>query len=228
MTFGAVAIVLAAGSGERLGLATPKAFVTLGGQTILAHAVAAAFASRSIDLAVVAAPTGSEDLAHAICEPFGAHAVVTGGPSRTASVRAALEVVPVDTAVVVCHDAARALAPPSLFTSVVEALEGWDGVVPVVPVPDTVKRIRDEHVLATEPRDGLALAQTPQAFGASALRDAHVRAAAAGLEFTDDAAALEWAGYRVRAIPGEARNFKITSVEDLERAEALMTGVARD
>lgn len=227
MTIGAVAIVLAAGSGERLGFATPKAFVALGGRTMLAHAVEAALASRAIDLAVVTAPMGSEDLAHAICEPFGAHAVVTGGASRTASVRAALEVVPADAAVVVCHDAARALAPPSLFTAVVGALEGWDGVVPVVPVPDTVKRVRGEDVLGTEPREGLALAQTPQAFGASALRGAHARAADAGLEFTDDAAALEWAGYRVRAIPGETRNFKITSVEDLERAEALMTGVAR-
>jgi 2-C-methyl-D-erythritol 4-phosphate cytidylyltransferase/2-C-methyl-D-erythritol 2,4-cyclodiphosphate synthase len=227
VTLGAIAIVLAAGSGERLGLPTPKAFAALGGRTILAHAVASALASPAIDLVVVTAPEGSEDLAHAICEPLGAHTIVTGGATRHVSVRAALDVVPADTPVVVCHDAARALATTSLFSAVVRALDGWDGVVPVVPVPDTVKRLRGETVLGTEPREELALTQTPQAFRLSALRDAHRRASEAGLDFTDDAAALEWAGFRVRAVPGDPRNFKITTVEDLERAEALMTGVAR-
>jgi 2-C-methyl-D-erythritol 4-phosphate cytidylyltransferase len=223
----AVVIVAAAGSGERLGVPGPKAFVPLVGRPILARAVEAALVCPAVGLVIVAAPPGAEDLAHAIVEPLGAHAVVTGGATRQASVRAALAAVPEDAPAVLCHDAARALATPALFAAVLEALEGWDGVVPVVPVADTVKRVRGERVVGTEPREELALAQTPQAFVAEALRDAHARAAAAGVEATDDAALLEWAGYRVRAVPGEATNLKITTGADLARAEILLAEASR-
>jgi len=222
----AVVIVLAAGTGERLGLDVPKALLPLGGRPILARAVSAALASPAVGLVVVTAPPGSEDLAHAIVEPLGAHAVVTGGATRHASVGAALAAVPDEAPIVVCHDAARALASPRLFADVLDALPGWDGVVPAVGVPDTVKRVRGEVVVGTEPRQELVLAQTPQAFVASALRDAHARALDADLEFTDDAAALEWAGYRIRVIPGEPGNFKITTAEDLERAEHALVETA--
>jgi 2-C-methyl-D-erythritol 4-phosphate cytidylyltransferase len=222
-----VAIVLAAGSGDRLGLAAPKAFVPLGGRPLLARAVASALACPGIRSVVVTAPAGSEDMAHAIVEPLGAHAVVTGGPTRHTSVHAALAAIPAEADVIVCHDAARALASQELFAAVIDGLERWDGVVPVVPVPDTVKRVRDGAVVGTEPRGDLALAQTPQAFRATALRDAHVRAAEVGVEFTDDAAALEWAGYRVGAVPGEPRAFKITTAEDLSRAERLLEEAVR-
>jgi 2-C-methyl-D-erythritol 4-phosphate cytidylyltransferase len=219
---GAVAIVLAAGSGDRLAHETPKAFVPLGSRPLLAHAVSAALASHAIDLVVVAAPPGREDLAHAIVEPLGVHAVVTGGDTRQSSVRAALAAVPPDRDLVVCHDAARPFASPALFDAVLEAVGGWDGAIPVLAVTDTVKRVRGEAIEGTEARDTLALAQTPQAFRAAALRDAHARAEREGVEVTDDAAALELAGYRVRAIPGEPGNFKITTVEDLARAEAAL------
>lgn len=223
----AVAIVLAAGSGDRLGLPTPKAFVPLGGRPLLARAVKAALACPGIGSVIVTAPAGSEDLAHAIVEPLGAHALVTGGPTRHTSVHAALTVLPAEAEAVICHDAARALASPALFAAVLEGLERWDGVVPVLPVPDTVKRVREGAVVATEPREELALAQTPQAFLAGALRDAHRRAAEARVEFTDDAAALEWAGYRVGTVPGEPRAFKITTAEDLSRAEWLLEETVR-
>jgi 2-C-methyl-D-erythritol 4-phosphate cytidylyltransferase len=221
---GAIAIVLAAGSGDRLRLDRPKAFVPLAGRPMLARAVASACGSRGVDSVIVAAPQGREDLARAIVEPFGAHAVVTGGPSRRASVRAALEAVPAEATAVVCHDAARPLARPALFDAVLDALEGWDGVVPVLPIADTVKRVEGGRVVGTEPREGLALAQTPQAFVAAALRDAHARAELDGIEVTDDAGALELAAYRVRAIEGDAGNFKITTAEDLARAEGLLGG----
>jgi 2-C-methyl-D-erythritol 4-phosphate cytidylyltransferase/2-C-methyl-D-erythritol 2,4-cyclodiphosphate synthase len=219
------AIVLAAGTGERLGSEVPKAFVPLGGRPLLARAVASAFACPQVELVVVTAPGGSEDLAHAIIEPLGPHAVVTGATTRHGSVDAALAAVPEEVSAVVCHDAARALASPALFSAVIDALPGWDGVVPVVPVLDTVKRIRGDEVVGTEPREELALAQTPQAFEAAALRDAHAKAAAASLDFTDDAGALEWAGYRVRAVPGEPGNIKITTAEDLARAERRLLEV---
>jgi len=224
---GAVAIVLAAGLGERLGRDRPKAFVELAGRPILAHAVGAAMGSPGITSVVVAAPAGLEDLARAIVGPFGSYPVVAGGATRRASVRAALEAVPMDVGVVVCHDAARPFATPALFGRVLEALHGVDGVVPVVDVRDTVKRVEDGMVVVTEPREGLMLAQTPQAFLAPALRDAHERAERDDIEVTDDAAALERAGFRVRAITGEPGNFKITTAEDLARAEAIALEHAR-
>lgn len=221
---GAVAIVLAAGSGERLGSPVPKALVGLGGRPMLARAVSSALACPAVDAVVVAAPPGSEDLVHAALESFGTHAVVSGGLTRQASVRAALGSVPGSVGVVVCHDAARPLATSALFSAVISALdaEGADGAVPVLAVPDTVKRVRDGTIVGTETRDDLALAQTPQAFRASALRDAHERAERDGVTFTDDAAVLEWAGYRVVVVDGEPSNFKITTTEDLRRAERIL------
>ncbi|MEW6058654.1 MAG: 2-C-methyl-D-erythritol 4-phosphate cytidylyltransferase [Actinomycetota bacterium] len=219
MTNGVVAIVLAAGSGERLGGATPKAFVTLAGRPILARAAQAVLSCEKVSTVVAAVPPGLEGLASSMLEDIGPHVIVTGGPSRQASVRAALAAVPGDVTAIVCHDAARPFARPELFSTVLAALPGADGVIPVVPVPDTVKRIRDGFVVSTEARDGLALAQTPQAFVADLLRDAHQRAAEAGLDLTDDAAIMEWAGYRIRAVPGESTNLKITTQDDLAWAE---------
>ncbi len=227
MTPAAIAIVLAGGSGERLGERTPKAFVALGGRPLLVHAALAALACPAIGSIVVAAPEGLEDLAHAMLEGVGAHAVVTGGATRQGSVRAALEVVPPEAEAIVCHDAARPFARPELFTAVLSALQDADGAVPVLPVPDTVKRVRGGIVLGTESREELALAQTPQAFSASALREAHRRAVEAGVDLTDDAAVLEWAGFRVRAIPGDPANFKITTPDDLARAELHAGDLAR-
>jgi 2-C-methyl-D-erythritol 4-phosphate cytidylyltransferase / 2-C-methyl-D-erythritol 2,4-cyclodiphosphate synthase len=118
------------------------------------------------------------------------------------------------------HDGARPFASPGLFTSVLAAVAGGaDGAIPIVPVADTIKRVQDGLVVGTEPREELALAQTPQGFRAAALRDAHARAARADLEFTDDAAALEWAGYEVRVVPGDPDNFKVTTLSDFVRAE---------
>jgi 2-C-methyl-D-erythritol 4-phosphate cytidylyltransferase/2-C-methyl-D-erythritol 2,4-cyclodiphosphate synthase len=219
VTTEAVAIVLAGGSGKRLREATPKAFLSLAGRPMLAHAARAALSCGEVSSVVVAAPSGLEDLARSMLEDMGPHAVVTGGPSRQASVRAALEVVPEEVPAIVCHDAARPFARPQLFSRVLAALADSDGVIPVLPVPDTVKRIREGFVVATEPRDELGLAQTPQAFAAQPLRDAHRRAAEAGLDLTDDAAIVEWAGYRIRVVPGDPTNFKITTQDDLVRAE---------
>jgi 2-C-methyl-D-erythritol 4-phosphate cytidylyltransferase len=219
---GAVAIVLAAGTGDRLGFETPKAFVPLAGKPILLRAVEAACSGRRVASIVVAAPAGWEDLAHAIVEPVGPHAVVTGGATRQASVRAALAAISPDAPAIVCHDAARPLAAAELFDAVLEALDGWDGAIPVVPVPDTVKRVAGETVESTLPRDRLRLAQTPQAFLAPALRAAHDRAEREGREVTDDAAVLELAGYRVRVVPGDPANIKITTPRDLALAAVVL------
>jgi 2-C-methyl-D-erythritol 4-phosphate cytidylyltransferase/2-C-methyl-D-erythritol 2,4-cyclodiphosphate synthase len=223
----AVAVVLAAGSGERLGADRPKAFLELAGRTILEHSVAAATARPEVTGLVVAVPPGSEQVGSGLLEGVAVPAiVVAGGPTRQASVRSALDRVPDEATAVVCHDAARPLATPGLFGSVIAALDEADGVVPVVPIPDTLKRVRGDLVLRTESRGGMFLAQTPQACRLTAFRDAHARAAEAGYEATDDVGLLEWAGYRVRAVPGEPGNFKVTSPEDLARAATLLARAA--
>lgn len=220
-----VAIVLAGGSGERLGADVPKAFVPLAGRPLLVHAVESMLAADPVIAVVVAVPSGWEVRTRAMLGPEERCAVVTGGPTRGASVRNALAAVDRSVDVIVCHDAARALAPASLVVSTVAALSDADGAVPALPVTDTVKKVADGFVVRTEPRDGLVTVQTPQAFRATALRDAHSRADEG---FTDDAMALEAAGFRVRVVPGDPLAHKITTREDLMWAEAHLAGERSD
>jgi len=225
-TASAAAIVLAAGAGRRLGADDPKAFVTIGDRPLLAVAAAAAAASPSVGSLIVTAPTGLEDRAAGCVEFLGKPVtVIGGGLTRQASVRLALASLPDGIEIVAVHDAARPFAPPDLFTAVIAAVaEGATGAIPVIPVADTVKRVHDGVVVGTLDREELALAQTPQAFRVEALRGAHARADAAGVDVTDDAALLELAGGRVVAVAGDARNFKITTFLDLARAEARIGG----
>lgn len=222
----AVAVILAAGAGKRLGAEIPKAFLPIGERPMLAVAAATAAASPAVGAIVVTAPPGYEGDARGCLEGLAVPCtVVTGGVTRQASVRAALTAVTGDADVVVIHDAARPFAPPDLFTDVVEAVvEGADGAIPVLAVTDTVKRVDGGIVTGTVDRATLALAQTPQAFRVVALREAHDRAAADGTAVTDDAALLEASG-TVVAVLGDPMNVKITTMLDLARAEARMGGV---
>lgn len=151
---------------------------------------------------------------------------VTGGASRSESVRAGLAAVPVAADVVVVHDAARPLASPALFRAVIAAVAGGaDGAVPGLAVNDTVKRVgADGAVAETVPRDGLVAVQTPQAFRAEALRAVH----AAGGEASDDAALVEAAGGRVVVVPGEPINLKVTNPADIAVAAALLAAAAEE
>jgi 2-C-methyl-D-erythritol 4-phosphate cytidylyltransferase/2-C-methyl-D-erythritol 2,4-cyclodiphosphate synthase len=173
---------------------------------------------------VVVAPAGFEEAVAQLAGPFGVSDVVTGGATRQASVRAALDAVPAGIRAIVCHDAARPFATPDLFSRAMAALDGWDGVVPTIPLVDTLKRLAGERIEGTEARDAFALAQTPQVFEAGALRAAHAAALRDGVEATDDAALLERAGYRIRAIDGERLNLKITTWDDVRLAEAMAIG----
>jgi len=224
---GAIVILLGAGAGRRLGgAAAPKALLPIGGRPILAVAAAAAAASSRIAALVVTFPLGWEAEARADVEAVAVPTRFTeGGETRQASVRAALEAIPQDAEVVAVHDAARPFASPDLFDRVVEAVtRGADGAVPVLPIADTVLRVRGDLVDGAEPRDELALGQTPQAFRASVLREAHAKAEAAGAAFTDDASLLRWAGHEVRAIDGDPENTKITTLADLAEADRRMGG----
>ena len=212
----ATAIVLGAGDGERLGAPVPKAFVELEGTTILELAVRAAAASSAIERIVVAVPAGSEDRARSLLVDIPLPSVVVpGGATRQGSVRAALQAVPSDVAIVAVHDAARCFAPADLFDRVVRAVAGGaDGAVPVAPVPDTVKRVERGRVVGTIDRATIGLAQTPQAFRLEMLKRAHERAAAAGEVVTDDAMLLEDSAVIV-AVEGDPGNAKITTDADL-------------
>lgn len=211
-------IVLGAGAGERLGAGAAKALVDVGGRPMLALAVSAAAAARSVGSIIVTAPADQLDASRDACAHLTIPIeVIAGGATRQASVHAALALVPGDAEVVVVHDAARPFASPTLFDAVIEAVRaGAAGAVPFMPVPDTVKRVDDGRIVGTVDRSGLGLAQTPQAFRASALRRAHDGAADGA---TDDAMLLEGEA-DVRAVPGEPDNRKITMPDDLEWARA--------
>ena len=190
----------------------------------MALAVERALASPSIARVVVVAPPGYEDAVRdALGTNAGSALVVTGGSTRQRSVAAGMDAVDAGADVVAVHDAARPFASAALFEAVVEAVRaGADAAVPVLPLVDTVKRVRDGSIVGTEPRDELALAQTPQACRAQLLRDGLAKADEAGLDFTDDAGLLEWAGASIRTVAGEPGNFKITTPEDLARADRIL------
>lgn len=216
----AAALLLAAGRGERMRSAEPKAFLRLRGKTLLERAVAAVEECADIEGFVVSAPGGHENAVEELARSPKLLAVSVGGETRQESVRRALSSLPDRFDAVVCHDVARPLADPKLFSDVLAALGSADGVIPVVPVTDTVKRVTDGDILETVAREGLALAQTPQAFRRRSLEAAH---AAATATLTDDAALMEAAGFRLKTVPGDPANIKITEPRDLRLAEALLS-----
>jgi len=212
--------LLAAGRGERLGADRPKAFVRLGERVLLAESLERLEASGWVDAIVVVAPAGWEEPAILLAEELGCGkvtATVTGGLTRAESLRRALEEVPEEAAVILVHDAARPLVSQEVVERLLSALSaGWDGAVPVLPLADTVKRVRDEAVVETLDRAELAAAQTPQAFVASVLR----RAAAGDMSSATDCSSLvEASGGRMKAVAGDPHLLKVTSAADLELVE---------
>jgi 2-C-methyl-D-erythritol 4-phosphate cytidylyltransferase len=211
------AVLAAAGRGDRLGLDRPKAFAPLGDGVLLAIPLKRLNDSEWIEGIVIAAPTDWEEPAILLAEELACEKVstsVAGGETRTDSVRTALVEVPGEAAVVLVHDAARPLVTEAVIERVLEPLsEGWDGVVPALPVKDTVKRVRGEEVVETLEREDLVAAQTPQAFVASVLRTA-LGGDVAGA--TDCASLVEAAGGRVRVVEGDPRLLKVTEPADLE------------
>jgi 2-C-methyl-D-erythritol 4-phosphate cytidylyltransferase len=215
------AVLAAAGRGERLGSERPKAFARLAGRPLLAESLERLEGSDWIDAIVVAAPPDWEEPSILVAEEIGAGKVsscVTGGESRSESVRLALAEVPDDAAVVLVHDAARPLLSDLVIERVLAPLgEGWDGAVPGLPVSDTIKRVEGERVVETLPRSELAAVQTPQAFVASALRAA-LSGDLAGA--SDCASLVEARGGRIKVVEGDRRLLKVTDPEDLALVES--------
>ena len=207
----------------------PKAFVGLDDHTVLRHALRGVFAAASVAQVIVVAPAGREGQARTeAIEAAGQRhdlvSVVTGGDSRQASVAAGLGALWADVEVVLVHDAARALAPGSLFDRVVAAVdESGSGAIPILNVVDTIKRVGGGgDVVGGVDRSALGVAQTPQGFRRDILETAYARAAQ---EFTDDAALVSAAGHRVVVVEGDPVAFKITTPADLDRARALIRPV---
>jgi 2-C-methyl-D-erythritol 4-phosphate cytidylyltransferase len=199
-------IVVAAGSGARFG--ARKQYEPLGPRRVLDWALTSARAVSDGVVLAVPADVAAEAEAEA-------DIVVAGAETRSGSVRAGLAVIPSDADVIVVHDAARPLAPPWLFDAVVARVRaGADGVVPGLPIADTVKRVRGDLVESTLDRSLLVAVQTPQAFAAAALRKAHAHNG----EASDDAALVEAVGGQVVVVPGDPLNSKVTGPDDLDRA----------
>jgi 2-C-methyl-D-erythritol 4-phosphate cytidylyltransferase/2-C-methyl-D-erythritol 2,4-cyclodiphosphate synthase len=217
-------VVVAAGSGTRLGAGGPKAFVGIDRHSILRHALDGVFAAPAAQVVIVA-PAGREGDARteamtAAGDRADLVSVVSGGATRQQSVAAGLAALWGDVEVVLVHDAARALTPPEVFARVIAAVDaGAAGAIPVLPVVDTIKRVAGGEIVGVVDRSELAAAQTPQGFRRDVLDAAYDAAAD---DFTDDAALVAEAGHAVSAVPGHPLAFKITTAADLDRARHLV------
>lgn len=212
------AILVAGGSGTRLGADVPKAFVCVAGRTLLEHAVERFAAHAAVRDVVVVAPAAL--LARA-GELIPAATVVAGGATRQASVRCGLAALAADVELVLVHDAARAFVPVAVISRVVDALnEGAEAVVPTLPIADTVRSLDAAGGLGgTVDRRQLVAVQTPQGFVRALLDRAHTQAGSD--DASDDASLVEAIGGTVSAVAGDDAAFKITRPLDLALAELV-------
>jgi 2-C-methyl-D-erythritol 4-phosphate cytidylyltransferase len=209
----AVALVVAAGRGERLGTPVPKAFAILAGRPMVEWSLAALQAVAAVTEIVVALPEG-------LAAPAGTIGV-PGGSQRSHSVRAALAAA-ADDDVVIVHDAARPLVTPELVSACLDALAGADAAIAATPVTDTIKECDDGRVARTLERARLWAVQTPQVFRREALERALAQDDGVVAAATDDAALVEALGGTVRIVPAPPENLKVTTALDLRVAEMLL------
>jgi len=221
----ASAIIVAAGSGVRLGSSMPKAFVKLGGRTMLSYSLGTVRQVSTIDEVVITVPAGFENAARAEVAAAGLSVpvkITPGGIERQDSVRIALALTSAESELVIVHDAARPLAAPAIFEACLRAAAHAGGAIAAIPVSDTLKRFADGAISATVARAGLWQAQTPQAFRRALLVAAHQRALNEKIVATDDADLVERTGARVEVIEASTDNTKITTPSDLAIAEAII------
>ncbi|WP_435987814.1 2-C-methyl-D-erythritol 4-phosphate cytidylyltransferase [Terrabacter sp. LjRoot27] len=221
-------MVVAAGSGSRLGAGVPKAFVPLAGVPLLGHALRGVLSCAAVAQVVLVVPdtyrARADEVTEGVCRELGSVtpvAVVPGGAERGDSVAAGLRALGADVDIVLVHDAARCLTPVEVFDRVVAAVAaGAVAVVPGTAVVDTIKQVdADGFVVGTPERSGLRAVQTPQGFRRDVLERAH----AVSSDATDDAALVERLGERVLVVEGDPRALKVTTPSDLETAARLLT-----
>ena len=215
------ALVPAGGTGTRLGHRLPKQFLRVAGVSILVTTVRRLRQHPGLSAVIVAAPDVWVARTRRLLGAGGRRApitVVPGGATRQESVWRALQATPATAEIVVVHDAVRPFITRALLEDVVTAAAESGAAICALPVTETVKRVRDGVVEETVDRSGLWSVQTPQAFRAALLREAHDKARRDGIVGTDDAMLVERLGHRVRVVPGVAANVKITTPDDLRRA----------
>lgn len=217
MTTGLALVVVAAGSSSRMG-GIDKVWAPLQGEPVIYHSLRT-LGPEVGQVVVVIRPDGLERAHDELASVCPGVIMVVGGPERSDSVFNGLQEV-IEFPLVAIHDAARPLASARLLREGIDRLAGSDGAIPVLPIPDTVKRVDNGVTVETLDRSTLRLAQTPQLFRTASLLDAHTRAR--GMALTDDAAALEAIGRRVVVYPGEPWNLKITTSDDLAFAEMVL------
>lgn len=220
-----VALLMAAGSGRRLRTGEEKACVDLMGRPLFLYSLCVLEECPLVDSVILVASPRRIGKCRAILEEHSfskSVKVVEGGDRRQDSVLNGLAALPSDADVVLVHDAARPFVTSAMVRTVIDSLRGWDGVIVALPARDTVKVADGEQVQETLDRDRVWMAQTPQAFYADVLKDAHLAAEKSGFLATDDASLVEWRGYKVRVILGDETNIKITTAQDLIISETLL------
>ena len=221
------AVIVAAGKGERMATLLPKPFLPVAGVPLLIHTLRSLARSALITKMIVVVAPEREVFCRDLLDSYGPFdmplRLVQGGLERQDSVRLGLAALDPDCEIVVIHDAARPLVTAEIIDRSVTAAAETGGALVAVPARDTLKRVgRDGVVVETVPRQELWLAQTPQTFQVPLIREAHARALTEGVLATDDAALVERMGGKVQVVLGDARNFKITTPEDLRLAEVLL------
>jgi len=227
-----VALLLAAGRGQRLGMGVPKAFVSLGGRPLLVHALEALLASQEVDHVIPVLGEGElaewDLLGPELRSDPRVGAPVPGGRERQDSMRAGVAALPDGTRLVAVHDAARALVRPEAVSRVIQVARREGAAILAVRARDTIKRVEGDTIAETPPRATCWAAQTPQVFRAELLREALAKAEAEGFLGTDDAELVEHLGVAVHIVEGESDNLKVTLPEDLVLAEHLLASRGRE
>ncbi len=221
---GVAAVIVAAGTGARVGGDVPKQFRPIGGESLLRRAISTLLEHQDVGLVQPVVRQEDLDLYRRQTAHLDVLPPAIGGATRQASVRAGLEAVAArQPDIVLIHDAARPFASAGLVSRAIAAARKTGAAIPALPVTDTVKTVDAAGLVGgTIDRTTLRLVQTPQAFSFAALLDAHRRALSAGRDdFTDDAALAEWAGLKVSTFAGEPGNIKITNEADFARAEMI-------
>lgn len=218
------AIIVAAGKSTRMGANTDKAFLSLVNKPVLAWSLLAFERCRDVDRIVLVVRKDQQVAAKAVCKMFGIsklQSVVSGGNRRQDSVQAGIDACDIDTRYVLIHDGARPCISSDVISEVVKMVKRVPAVAVGHRITDTVKRVeRGMSVTATEDRDKLWVVQTPQAFQMKVLRNAYKNLGKN--EVTDDCQAVELSGETVKIYETNIPNFKITTVEDLQIAAALL------
>ena len=224
-----IVILVAAGRGERMGADRPKAFLDLAGEALVLRSARVFDEAPSVAAIVAVVPAADVEPARSLLGPVRKlRGVVPGGDRRQDSVLEGLRQAPPGfDGVVLVHDAARPLVDVALVEAVAREAAAAGAALPVLPVVDTVKRVRDGLVVETLDRGELGVAQTPQGFRFPLLVEAYEAAFRDRLTVTDEAMAVERLGAPVRAVPGSPRNRKITTPEDLAWAEGVLAGLVR-